>query len=358
MFIPGKNWKLSLAELVSFLAARGYVFEVSEFSRAFFMLKFDRVFDASIIADLGGILKIAQTVAIIPTAAVREVFLNKSKEAKADLKSRLPLELVSSELVWSSSRKSLFGVSVYWAESSFSSVSKEIYRFIGSSLKMKLKEHGKKSAFMGFSRDRVSPQLSPIEVLKKGFVENKSEVVFCVGREHTSLGITVGVHNPFEFQKRDIKKPIQRKIFAISPRLAKIVINLAYCTPGKVLLDPFCGVGTILQEALLINAKVIGMDINPWCVEAARKNLEWLKKEYLLRKRKLRNSARRCAKTISKFQDEIDCISHRTRLGTSIKTNTNNTLCCKNYRQTQSSLSRFCLCRIQGAEEKMDVLSW
>ena len=60
------------------------------------------------------------------------------------------------------------------------------------------------------------------------------------------------------------------------PRLARMMVNLSACTAGKTLLDPFCGVGTILQEALLEKAMVVGMDVNPWCVKAATENLEWL----------------------------------------------------------------------------------
>ena len=112
---------------------------------------------------------------------------------------------------------------------------------------------------MGFSKDRKLAQLSHVEVLKKNLVENKAEVLFCVGKEETWVANHRAVHNPFEFQKRDIYKPIQRKIFGMPPRLARIMVNLSACTPGKVLLDPFCGVGTILQEALMERAN------GSWC---------------------------------------------------------------------------------------------
>jgi len=128
------------------------------------------------------------------------------------------------------------------------------------------------------------------------------------------------VHNPFEFQKRDIGKPNQRKIFAMPPRLARIMINLASCTSGKLLVDPFCGVGTILQEALLAKAKVVGLDINPWCVEAARENLEWLKKEYELREteyRVLQGDARRLAPKIG--QEAVDCVATELDLGPALR---------------------------------------
>jgi tRNA G10 N-methylase Trm11 len=172
---------------------------------------------------------------------------------------------------------------------------------------------------MGFSKNREYPQLSPVEVLKKNLVENKAEILFCVGKNKTLVSTTVAVHNPFEFQKRDVGKPNQRKIFAISPRLARIMVNLSSCTSGKLLLDPFCGVGTILQEALLTKAGVVGVDINPWCVQAARENLEWLKREYALNAVEytiLQGDARRLT---DKIEQEVDCIATEPDLGPALR---------------------------------------
>jgi tRNA G10 N-methylase Trm11 len=172
---------------------------------------------------------------------------------------------------------------------------------------------------MGFSKNRKHPQLSPVEVLKKNLVEHKAEILFCIGEKRTLMSTTVAVHNPFEFQKRDVGKPTQRKIFAISPRLAKIMVNLASCTSGKLLLDPFCGVGTILQEALLTKAEVVGLDINPWCVQATRENLEWLKREYALKEAEykiLQGDARRLT---DKIKHEVDCIATEPDLGPALR---------------------------------------
>jgi tRNA G10 N-methylase Trm11 len=172
---------------------------------------------------------------------------------------------------------------------------------------------------MGFSRNREYPQLSPVEVLKKRLVESKAEILFCIGKKQTLVATTTAVHNPFEFQKRDVGKPKQRKIFAISPRLARIMVNLALCTAGKLLLDPFCGVGTILLEALLSRAKVVGVDVNPWCVQAARENLEWLAREYALKEAEytiLQGDARELA---GKIEAEVDCIVTEPDLGPALR---------------------------------------
>ena len=314
-FVSGKNWKLSLAELTSFLEARNTTFEVSELSRTFFTVKTKNILSASVIDDLGGILKISDVAAFLPTKQVTAAFINEDKQAKKDIQESLPLEAIASKMPSASSGKAVFGVSVYWAEPPFKAAAKAIQRFLGSRLKDELKAQGKKARFMGFPRDREHPQLTGVEVLKQGLVENNSEVLLCIGKHLTSIGSTLAVHNPFEFQKRDLDKPVQRKIFAISPRVAKIMVNLSHCTPGKVFLDPFCGVGTFLQEALLAKAKVIGVDINRWCVDAAQKNIEWLKREYSLEDTDyavLQGDSRRLT---SKIRDEIDCIATEPDLG-------------------------------------------
>lgn len=319
-FISGKNWKLSLAELISYLEARNCTFKVTDFSRMFFTVKTEKPLHPSVVDDLGGTLKIAETAAFLQTSLLEEAFLKENKQARQQLQTSLYLSGLADKMPTYSLGKSVFGVSVYWAaEIPFNSIASTIQRFLGSTLKEELKAQGKKTRFMGFPRNRTQPQLTPVEVLKKGLVETKSEILLCIGKNQTSVNATIAVHNPFEFQRRDMEKPVQRKIFGISPRLAKIMVNLSHCKEGKVFLDPFCGVGNILMEALLTKARVIGLDINRWCVEAARKNLEWLTNEYSLQDADygvLQGDARRLT---SKIREEVDCIATEPDLGPALR---------------------------------------
>ena len=319
VLISGKNWKLSLAELIAFLEARGVQFEVRQISREFFVVYFEKGTSALTIEDLGGTLKIGAVKAYFPTTVVGEAFLQKNKQAREQLRREIAASRSVAEMLEELPVKTIFGVSVYCGDDSLRSVSKSIQRFVGSSIKRELKAHGMKSSFMGFAINRQQPQLSHVEVLKKNFVEKKAETLLCIGKKQTVAATTVAVHNPFEFQKRDIDKPMQRKIFAISPRLAKIMVNLASCTAGKLLVDPFCGVGAILQEALLAKARVVGVDINPWCVKAALSNLGWLKKEYALKGvdyAVVKGDALRLAE---KLGEEVDCIVTEPDLGPALQ---------------------------------------
>ena len=281
LFISGKNWKLSLAELTSYFKAREIKFEVQFFSKEFFAFNIEEEFGASVIEDLGGTIKIGEAKAKFPTLIVKEAFLERNKQAQSQIAESLASSGLVDEMA-KSAEKLFFGVSVYCAEKTLRPLSGVIQRFVGSAVKDELAGMARNRSLWVFQKIEEFAQLSHVEVLKKNLVENKAEVLLCIGKEETWVATTVAVHNPFEFQKRDIYKPNQRKIFAIPPRLARIMVNLSACTPGKVLLDPFCGVGTILQEALLAKANVVGVDVNPWCVKAANENLEWITREYNL----------------------------------------------------------------------------
>ena len=319
ILVSGKNWKLSLAEIVAYLKTRQIKFQIEYTSKEFFTLDIEQDDDNVAIDALGGFIKIGQAKIKVQTRQVKEAFLEKNKQSHSQIIQALVQSSIVDDMA-KASDKILFGVSVYCAEKSLRPLAGAIQRSVGSTVKDELASYNKKSKFMGFSKNRGVAQLSHVEVLKKNLVENKAEVLFCIGKEETWIATTTAVHNPFEFQKRDIYKPNQRKIFAMPPRLARIMVNLSGCTPEKTLLDPFCGVGTILQEALLEKAKVVGMDVNSWCVKAANENLDWLTREYCLTDNDFRVVQGDVSKLVQKIgQETVDCIVSEPDLGPALK---------------------------------------
>ena len=129
VFVPGKNWKLSLAELVAYLEARNYGFELCEFTPAFFTTNVKRGLGASVVADMGGIIKIGKVVTNVATWAVEEAFLKENKQAQAQIRMSLSASGIVDEMVEAASGKSVFGVSVYYADRSFHPVSRTMQRF-------------------------------------------------------------------------------------------------------------------------------------------------------------------------------------------------------------------------------------
>jgi tRNA G10 N-methylase Trm11 len=280
LFVSGKNWILSLAELTAYFKTRAIECKIDYFSTEFFIITFQKDLNLHVIDDLGGTIKIAALKAKVPTVTVKEAFQKKIKSAQNQVVDAIGATDAIKNMAKAEDHKLVFGISVYTSDNSIKTVGGGIQRYIGSAIKEELAALGKKSSFMGTGFDRSEAQLTHVEVIKKEFVENQAEVILCIGKIDTWIGVTVAVHNPFEFQKRDVYKPNQRAIFGMPPRLARMMVNLSACTSEKTLLDSFCGVGTILQEALLEHAMVVGVDVNSWCVKAATENLQWLTEEY------------------------------------------------------------------------------
>ncbi len=319
LFISGKNWQLSLAEVTAYLQARQISFEVQHFNKEFFTIQTQQALDPAVIEDLGGTIKIGQAMLTLPTQQVKEAYVKHDKQAEKQVAEALEKSGIVDQMAKQAQGRVFFGVSVYYEENQLKSRAGEIQRLLGSAVKDELAEYGKKARFMGFA-DKSQGQLSHVEVLKKKLVETKSEVLLCIGKEASWIATTIAVHNPFEFQKRDIYKPRQRKIFGMPPRLAKIMVNLSGCTEGKTLLDAFCGVGTVLQEALLSKAHVVGTDINPWCIKAAEDNLEWLTQEYELRDvdyRVVQSDVGFLSRKIGR--ETVDCIVSEPDLGPALR---------------------------------------
>ncbi|MBU5558067.1 MAG: hypothetical protein KQA33_03295, partial [Candidatus Aenigmarchaeota archaeon] len=106
------------------------------------------------------------------------------------------------------------------------------------------------------------------------------EIVSFFDGKEMCIGKTLTVFNPRAVARRDLGRPEQKPEIAISLRLARILINLSGAKAGAMLLDPFCGIGTILQEALLAGIRAAGIDIDPANIAMAKRNLEWFTKKY------------------------------------------------------------------------------
>jgi tRNA G10 N-methylase Trm11 len=205
IFISGKNWKLSLAELTAYFQAKQNPFEATFVSKEFFVFNLKQ--KTAAIDDLGGTIKIADAHAEFSAEVAKAAFLEKNKQAQTQIIE----QLVSGGIIDSIKKnahdeKAFFGVSVYCADKQFRQLSGQIQRTVGSFIKKELAGLGKKSQFMGFGKERKASQLSHVEVIKKKLVESKGEVLFCIGKDTVWVATTTAVHNPFEFQKRDVYK--------------------------------------------------------------------------------------------------------------------------------------------------------
>lgn len=72
-----------------------------------------------------------------------------------------------------------------------------------------------------------------------------------------------------------MKKPREYST-ALSTRVARAVANIAVPHPdGVQAIDPCCGIGTVLVEALSMGIDIVGRDINPLVCEGSRENIAY-----------------------------------------------------------------------------------
>ncbi len=152
---------------------------------------------------------------------------------------------------------------------------------IGITIKHALKEQGRPSRFV-VSRD---PMLSSVVVQKNHLLTKGAEFILRSATPQSfDIIQTLAVQEFEEWGSRDFGRPARNaRRGMLPPKLARMMINLTrlQATNSKlppVLLDPFCGSGTVLMEALELGYEVIGSDISKGAVDDTQKNLEWHQK--------------------------------------------------------------------------------
>jgi tRNA G10 N-methylase Trm11 len=110
------------------------------------------------------------------------------------------------------------------------------------------------------------------------------ELVLVRHGDQTIYAKTIAEQDIELYTVRDRGRPKRdARVGMLPPKLAQIIINLAgdQADPsGSRLLDPFCGTGVVLQEALLLGYDAYGTDLEPRMVDYTRTNLEWLKQQF------------------------------------------------------------------------------
>lgn len=93
---------------------------------------------------------------------------------------------------------------------------------------------------------------------------------------------TIWIQDIQAYEVRDTARPARRlKVGMLPPKLAQVMINLAVSNVGSSrILDPFCGMGTVLQEGQLMGHAMTGSDVSEQMVEASKTNLAWLSEHF------------------------------------------------------------------------------
>lgn len=182
----------------------------------------------------------------------------------------------------------------------------------GMKIKKMLKDRGI-SARLVTSRE---PALSSVIVKKEKCQD------YLVGSDW--FGLTCAVQDFQGYAALDFGRP---KADAYSgmlpPKLAKMMLNLSGLKPAGVLLDPFCGSGTVVNEALELGCRnIIGCDASDRAVADAQQNSQWLIDKLAIKDLQLKifkNDVRRLSEKVGR--DFVAAIVTEPFLGQPIKGN-------------------------------------
>lgn len=174
---------------------------------------------------------------------------------------------------------------------------------IGLTIKKRLKEHDISSRLVT-SKDK---NLSSVVVEQNKLLKKGLEIVLSADGGRTFIGHTLAVQDFKNLSKRDFGRPVRDDASGmIPPKLAQIMLNLAEVKDyNGLILDPFCGSGTILQEALLLDfVNVAGTDISPKAISDTKENIGWLKQQYGLENVKTNIFLKNVVKLSESFKSE------------------------------------------------------
>ncbi len=247
IFVLGRDIELSLVELISYLEKENINYKILDKYQNILVIELSKLVN---INDLAGIIKIAQII------ENQKEFLDN-------------LEFNKNKIIYTINDEN-----------------------IKNYLKEKFKQQGIKAYYKSEIKSLTTSSKLDLELIK--FKNYLAKVIL--------------ISNPKEYKKRDETRPYFEARKVTSIRLSKILINLSQAK--QEILDPFCGVGTILQEALLLRLNVYGLDLN---IKEAKTNLDWLKNKYNIKAnyRLFQGDAR----NLSNYVQYVECVVTEPYLG-------------------------------------------
>jgi tRNA (guanine10-N2)-dimethyltransferase len=106
---------------------------------------------------------------------------------------------------------------------------------------------------------------------------NNLELCFIKSGDRIYMAQTVTVQDIDAYSARDQMRPKRdSRVGMLPPKLAQTMVNLANPSDKDIVLDPFCGTGVILQEAILMGFGVYGTDLEQRMIDFTAQNLRWL----------------------------------------------------------------------------------
>lgn len=138
----------------------------------------------------------------------------------------------------------------------------------------RVKDYSKKSDVMSLER-KLGRQILSSTTKTKVNLEKPDKTYFGVLTSNKfvfGLKLTEILSKTFS-ERRPRKKPFFHPS-AMPSKLARCMVNLSRARAGELILDPFCGTGSVMVEAAFLGCRVLGFDVKRSMAEGTRKNLE------------------------------------------------------------------------------------
>jgi tRNA G10 N-methylase Trm11 len=265
-FILGNNPTLSAAEISAvFNLNKKENYSVGNLiSEDVFILEMNKIGASQIIKKIGGTIKIGVI----------------KSEAEQNNKEKIFLE--TKKLFQKTGGKLKFGIS-YYGNKKFD------VKLLAMEIKKYLRGQNISSRWIS-CKGKARQILSSVAVEQNKLIplnskQNRMEIVLIENQGQLLIGQTLAVQPFKELSFRDYSRPARDDYSGmLPPKIAQVMVNLSGAKPNDIILDPFCGSGTILTEAMLMGFQnLIGSDISKKAIDDTEKNIKWIKKNYKLK---------------------------------------------------------------------------
>ena len=264
IFILGRYPDLSKKEIVSVLKMQNYEVETTYSSEQVMVIRLNNELNViNINKILGGTVKIGQVISRLPTPLTELQLIN-----------YFTSDTLFIDYLEGVDDKATIGAS-YYADKTKEDRG---MHFKLMSLVKEIKTHLELQGFKVRYPKLEGTSLSSASVEKNKLLTKGVEILLIQTPDQMLIGKTLAVQEFESFSKRDYGRPSRDMNSGIMPpKIARMMINIAELPHDAAIIDPFCGSGTLLQEAAILGYKnVTGTDISDKAIGDSEKNLTWL----------------------------------------------------------------------------------
>jgi tRNA G10 N-methylase Trm11 len=275
-FVLGRVYTLSVAELLAVFAQMEQSFKITDVSPEVMVVETPGALDVEKLQrQLGGTIKILKIIDVVKKReqdSINFALQNYFKPSK-----------MKADFLRDYKGKIQFGLSVYLLDMEIPAFGEP--RRLGMFIKRAMQDSGASIRLVLPEFNALA--LASVVVTKNLLLSKGAEICVLAGIDRVYTAKTMAVQDFEDYGRRDYQRPVRdEKQGMIPPKVAQVMLNFIGAKPGHTLLDPFCGIGTIVQEGALLGYRVLGTDLNAQAIAGSEKNLEWFRNRYKIPKGK------------------------------------------------------------------------